>query len=212
MDAKAAPIRRRRRTQEERSIETREKLLRATIEVLMERGYNGLSLAHRAGLSSGARVHHFRAKVDLVIAATAFAYEQAAESGRQLAERNRASADPLGAFIADSRTIYFNWPFMIALEVLVPARTDPALAAKITPIMDNYRQTMNAIWRDVLNQAGVPAARAEKLLDLTLNLIRGMAINSLWQNDPAHYDALIAEWHSLVGSLVADGRSPQSSK
>jgi hypothetical protein len=31
--------------------------------------------------------------------------------------------------------------------------------------------------------------RAETILNLTLNVLRGMAINSLWQNDPALYDS-----------------------
>src|SRR6185369_340647 len=90
--------RRVRRTQEERSSGTREKLLRSTIEVLLKRGYNGLSLAQvhaHAGLSSGARVHHYKTKADLVIAATEFAYERAIEAGRKLAEKNLNQADPL---------------------------------------------------------------------------------------------------------------------
>ena len=46
-----------RRTQESRSRAARERLLAATIEVLVDRGYNGLTtkeVATRAGFSSGA--------------------------------------------------------------------------------------------------------------------------------------------------------------
>ena len=52
-----------RRTQESRSQAARERLLAATIEVLIDRGYNGLTtkeVAARAGFSNGALVHHYR--------------------------------------------------------------------------------------------------------------------------------------------------------
>src|SRR5262249_26241777 len=68
-----------RRTQESRSRAARERLLAATIEVLIDRGYNGLTtkeVASRAGFSNGALVHHYRTKADLVIAATAHVYDR----------------------------------------------------------------------------------------------------------------------------------------
>lgn len=197
--------RRVRRTQQERSSETREKLLQSTIEVLIERGYNGLSLAQvheQAGLSSGARVHHYRTKADLVIAATAFAYEKAIEAGRHLAEKSFVGSDPLAGFIADSRTIYFDWPFIVALEILVPARTDPTLAAKIKPIMERYRNTTNETWRAVFCNAGFSPKQADRIINLTLNLIRGMAINSVWQSDPQHYEEILADWRGLIAAAV----------
>lgn len=62
----------RRRSQADRSAETRAKLLKATIDLLIERGYARLStndVAARIGLSRGAQVHHFPLKSDLVTAA-----------------------------------------------------------------------------------------------------------------------------------------------
>src|SRR5687767_6679894 len=71
-------------TQESRSRAARERLLVATIEVLIDRGYNGLTtkeVAARAGFSSGALVHHYRTKAELVIAATAHIYDRCIENG-----------------------------------------------------------------------------------------------------------------------------------
>ena len=72
MTKQAEDGRRLRRSQEERSTETRSKLLKATIDLLIEVGYARLStndVAARAGLSRGAQVHHFPLKADLVRAA-----------------------------------------------------------------------------------------------------------------------------------------------
>ena len=64
-----------RRTQAERTAETTAKLLDATADCLVERGYAGTStveVCRRAGVSRGALVHHFPSKDDLVAAAVHF--------------------------------------------------------------------------------------------------------------------------------------------
>src|SRR5687767_4439256 len=58
-----------RRSQEERSAATRERLLDATVECLVDLGYaktTTTEVVRRAGVSRGAQVHHFPTKADLV--------------------------------------------------------------------------------------------------------------------------------------------------
>lgn len=58
--------------QEERSRVMRARLLEATVELLVERGFAGTSttlVSERAGVSRGAQLHHFPTKNDLVVAA-----------------------------------------------------------------------------------------------------------------------------------------------
>ena len=79
-----------RRTQEERSAETRTRLLEATIESLGEVGYASTTttgVCERAGVSRGSQVHHFPRKQDLVVAAVA---HLAAKNVRVLRERAAA--------------------------------------------------------------------------------------------------------------------------
>src|SRR4051794_21334154 len=64
----------RRRTQEERSASTRAALLDATVDCLIELGYEGTTtarVAERAGVSRGAHLHHFQTRAALVAAALA---------------------------------------------------------------------------------------------------------------------------------------------
>ena len=61
-----------RRSQAERSAATREALLDATIDCLIEEGYASTTtsrVAERAGLSRGAHLHHFQTRNALVAAA-----------------------------------------------------------------------------------------------------------------------------------------------
>ena len=58
--------------QEERTRAMRARLLEATVDCLVERGFAGTSttaVSERAGVSRGAMLHHFPAKNDLVVAA-----------------------------------------------------------------------------------------------------------------------------------------------
>lgn len=186
-----------RRTQGERSRETRDKLLRATIEILLESGYAGLTTAQvdtRAGVSSGARVHHFPTKADLVIAATSCIYERISELGQQRAESASRSTEPLRGFIQDCQSIYFDWPFVSALEIVLAARTDATLFARIHPILKEFHGKMRRTWLDALVGAGYDRKQTETSLRLTLNLIRGMAANKIWENDTAEYKRLIDDW------------------
>ncbi len=76
------------RIQDERSAETRKRLLDATVDCLFERGYAGTTtaeIASRAGFSKGAQLHHFPTKEKLVISALEYLFEL----------RLAASSDPV---------------------------------------------------------------------------------------------------------------------
>ncbi|MES2263669.1 MAG: TetR/AcrR family transcriptional regulator [Pseudomonadota bacterium] len=198
-----------RRSQVERSREARDRLLAAAIDVLIRKGYNGLTTKEVAGcaqMSNGALMHHFSSKEELVVAATSAVYQAAIARGQQVANTEAAARRPIEGFITDCLSIYFDWPFIAALEVIVVARTDMALMTRILPVMEAYRDTVNGIWLKVFERAGMTAAQANSVLNLTLNLVRGMAVNSLWRKDERLYKAQLEEWVELMELKLANGR------
>ena len=201
-----------RRTQQMRSQESRRKLMEATIEVLLERGYAGLTTAQvdeRAGVSSGARVHHYRSKLDLVVAAAEFIYERAAELGQHRAEAASRSAEPIRKFVDDCLTIYFDWPFKASVDLVLVARTDPEMMRRIHPVLDGFHRKMRQTWLDALIAAGYEKKQAETDLRLTLNLIRGMALNNIWESDACEYRKLLDEWCTrLAGRHMSKTGNP----
>lgn len=189
-----------RRTQESRSKAAREKLLRATIELLQERGYAGLTtkeVATRAGFSNGALMHHFSTKADLVIAAGAYIYERHIAEGRKAANSAAARANPLKAFIADCENVYLGNSFIPTTEMMVAARSDPLMNAPFDVFMDDYRKTMNDIWLKAFMRAGYSEADASFTIMSTLFIIRGMAINSIWQKNLPYYRRVLREWAKI---------------
>jgi AcrR family transcriptional regulator len=122
--------------QEERSAETRRRLLEAAIACLNERGYTGTTtteIAGRAGVSRGAQVHHFRHKEELVIGALEHLCV------RRLAELEYAFEElPVGGLefrldaLIDLMWAAFRGPSFYAwLELLVASRTEPTLRAAV---------------------------------------------------------------------------------
>ena len=84
-DRVPAPVRKR-RTQQQRSAATQDKLLDATIECIVELGYAKTSttlVCERAGVSRGAQVHHFPTKAALVAAAIERLFSRRHEEFRQ---------------------------------------------------------------------------------------------------------------------------------
>ncbi|AYF74887.1 TetR/AcrR family transcriptional regulator [Nocardia yunnanensis] len=171
--------RRPRRTQEERSAETQQRVLAATIECLLEFGYGGTTthrVAARAGVTRGALLHHFPSRTDLVAAAVRFlavrrAEEALAEFGR-IGEGQHAIEQAIDLLWA----VHQGPLFTAAIELLVAARTDPELAAemrKVEPIVLGTMTTTAA----TLAPEGVDPQIAIELALTAKDAIQGMLVN-----------------------------------
>ena len=216
--AQAAPSEpRTRRTQEERSAETRARLLEATIESLIEVGYANTTttaVCERAGVSRGAQVHHFPKKQDLVVAAVA---HLAAKHVPVLRERAAAlppdaNGDRLGA-VVDLVAETFGGPlFTAALELWVAARTDAELHRALIPFERGAGRGLVQLWREI---AGDLAAhpRFDAVLELTMHLARGMALQKILRNDDGARRRVLAMWRETAEqALQSSARSePQAS-
>jgi AcrR family transcriptional regulator len=124
-----------RRTQAERRAATRAALLEATIACLAEEGYAHTTtrrIAERAGVTPGAQQHHFATKSDLVAEALNHAAAQIAAEVLE-AELSAEGSDLERA----ERLLDLLWElhksalFHAAMELMVAARTDPELRARL---------------------------------------------------------------------------------
>jgi AcrR family transcriptional regulator len=204
-----------RRTQSERSEETRDRLLKAALEVLAELGYAGFTVAEvatRAGVSGGARVHHFRSKADLTLAAREYAHKQALEAGLAVTRSPAALKDPLGTFIRTSEALYFSRQFTVSTELIIGVQGQPEHLATIAQIMDKYRSTINKAWLAVFVKAGIPNATAREVIELTLFLLRGMGVNAILLGDSQHHKSSLKAWYTIAEKLIADALNTKKRK
>lgn len=195
-----------RRTQAERSGETRRRILDAAVELLGERGYAGLrtgDVAAAAGVSKGAQTHHFPSKDDLVVAVVEHVFKRASEQARMRARRRMTADEAVRAVIADAQEFFFSELFLIALDLAIQGRLQQAGDNALTQLSAATRLPVEAHWRAALIDSGVPGGVADDLLWLTLSIVRGLAVRRLWQHDPPRFKRLFKLWREMVAQHLA---------
>jgi len=195
-----------RRTQEERTEETRTRLLEAALKVMQRRGYSGFrtaEVAAVAGVSRGAQLYHFPTKDDLVVATIEYAFSLAAAEGQRRAKRASSEiANPLDAIIEDSQAFFFGDYFFVALDVVMAAAKNKKVREKVFAISQASRVPVEQVWLEVLLKLGLPEDKAEDLLWVTVSIVRGLAIRSLWQNDRKRFDRVLDFWRDIFWDYV----------
>ena len=191
--------------QADRTRAMRARLLEATVELLVERGFTGTSttlVSERAGVSRGAQLHHFPTKNDLVVAAVEHLTElRGAELADAVAQlptgkrRTRAVVEMLGDHFASP-------VFTAALELWVAARTDEALLAAVSPLeqrvgRETHRLTVTALGADE-SRPGV-----RELVQATLDLVRGLGLAATITDDSARRRRILREWADVLDKDLA---------
>jgi len=69
----------------------------------------------------------------------------------------------------------------------------------IFSVARTHRPAVEEAWIKVLQRSGLERARAETVLWLTLSVVRGLAIRSLWQPDLKRFRRLLDEWSRDLG-------------
>ena len=195
-----SPTTRKHRTQAERSERTREQLLDATIECLVELGYARTTvqeICQRAGLSRGAQQHHFTTKAELMTSALEHLFKRL--SDEILAATNELPAGPsrIEAGVDLLWRAYSGTLSTAAVELWVAARTDPELRRTLLPVDRALGHATLEFYREIMGVA-VDDARLNTLVLLTVNMVRGLALDAMIGGDERRRDALLTEWKTLV--------------
>ena len=198
------PARRQRRTQSERREETRGRILTAAAQLILQRGYAGLrtaEVATVAGVSRGAQLHHFPTKQELVVATLRHVFDEVREVSRRRAQS--VSGDVFERIIEDAREFFFSNHFLIAVDIVLSASTDPAIRTQVLDLSREARLPVEEAWRDALVESGLPGSLAAQLLALTLHLVRGAVIRRLWDDNPRQLEALFEMWREMIRLYIA---------
>ncbi len=191
--------------QEERTRAMRLRLIEATVDCLVERGWSGTSttlVSERAGVSRGAQLHHFPSKNDLVLAAVEHLSEV---RGAELAEaaahlpRGRRRTRAVLEMLAD----HFTSPvFTAALELWVAARVDPALHEAVAPLEQRIGRDVHQRTVELL---GVDETRpgVRELVQATLDLVRGLGLANTLHDDAGRRKRILDRWARLLEEQIA---------
>ena len=197
------------RTQEERTAATRARLVAATLDVLLAKGYAAtttVDIAARAGLTRGALSHHFAGKDALVVEAFDRHLTLVAGEIRSYAALVRDGTLSLGDLIDRVWTIMSGRFFMLTLEEITAARHNEALRLQLAERTRVFHGELDAIWRHFFSDTGLNDLEVEVMLNATLCLLRGMGVQTVLRDDPVYYRRLLRFWKAVLGEQIAAAR------
>jgi AcrR family transcriptional regulator len=182
----------------------RARLLEATVDCLVERGFAGTSttlVSERAGVSRGAQLHHFPTKNTLVVAAVEHLTEvRGAELRAAAAElpRGEHRTRAVLQMLAD----HFTSPvFSAALELWVAARTDPALLEAVEPLERRVGREAHLLTVDALG-ADESRPGVRELVQATLDLVRGLGLANTISDDARRRGRILDQWAATLDDAL----------
>jgi AcrR family transcriptional regulator len=193
------------RRQQIRSVETRERLIEATLDEIFEVGYHAATtqdIAARANVSRGALLHHFPIRADLVLAAMEELLEDGTRQIKVVADKVQIGAGSLEGFVEFLWQLFSGRFFYLSLEMITEARNDPALRERMIPVVKRFHQALDGIWSTFCDPARRSPQQAQVILNLTLCLVRGMGVQTVLRPEPGYYRELIEAWTALLPQIV----------
>lgn len=187
--ASAAPsavlaLRPARRSQEQRSAATRERLVAAAIECIARVGYVETTtslIAQHANVTRGALQHHFATKSDLMVAVID---RVSAELNLRFDVAGLAAA-PLEqrvAAIVDRYWDVFMGPsFRAVLSISLSIAGEPALAQRLTGILDDTREAYGVLWQELFRDTGRSDEQLAAIRRLVMSAARGFGVLKMLQ-------------------------------
>ncbi|GAA3952126.1 TetR/AcrR family transcriptional regulator [Gordonia caeni] len=196
-----------REPRQERSRQTRERLLAATVDMLATKGWSATTVsavAEAAGVSRGAAQHHFPTREDLITAVLeAMFTEMTAEAGQTL-DQLPAGPERIDAIVDRAVSIYTGVPFKAALQVWAAAASDEALRELILPLEAKLARAAHKLTVQGLDPSGVHGATAHRLAQITLDLARGLGLADTLSDDSARRAQVTQAWVTQLKLALPD--------
>lgn len=199
-----------RQPQQDRSRQTRRRLLDAAVACLTELGWTRTTVvvvAERAGVSRGAAQHHFPTREDLINAAVNHVSEVQLE---ELAERVAAlptDETRRRAVVEMLLNLYTGPSFRAALHLWVAAATDEPLGAVIKPLERQVGREAHRMAVKLLDvDESAPGVR--ETVQATLDLARGLGLANLLSDDTARRARIVAQWTSMLEAELSVATGP----
>lgn len=204
----AVPTMTPRRTQASRRAATRQALLDATLDTLVEVGHSGTTtteVCRRAGVSQGALFKHFPTKAELLAAALEMLFPRLRGGFRDAfaAASDGAGDAPIDEALDLLRDVYRRPDTRAALELYAAARTDADLAATLAGVEAAHRRAIIELAAAVLPTAAERlGADFAPAVNLVLDALNGLAITTAFEGaNPRddEFQLLTTIAHGLLG-------------
>lgn len=197
-------VRRARRTQTERTEETRAALIEAAIIVLHRQGYNAATtatIADEAGVSRGSIIYHFGTRAQLMSDVITFVFEKEQQQYEALQQQGFDLSKPE------------DWPEMLwrvfsqpsglaVVEILQASRSDPELAELVIPTQERVEQLSI---ETLLERFPGNEKQLRTRVRLFVWAIRGLELSRVLSRDPSETEEAVRLFREMVRASVKAG-------
>jgi len=171
-------------TQAERSEQTRQQLLAATVDLIMERGLAGATvndICRRAGVTTGALQHQFGAKSELMASTVAQLFAPFAEAFPSSDKpTDTPLAVPIERLVSRYAKIYADRRYAAVIEIISATRHDGALEAAVNQYRDTQVENLADHLRTEFPDVDLPLETMLQSTHLVVDLMRGGAIRMMF--------------------------------
>ncbi|GAA1228963.1 TetR/AcrR family transcriptional regulator [Pseudonocardia alaniniphila] len=201
-------------TRDHQRAATYRRIVDVAVESLVESGFAAtttVEVQRRAGLSRGALLHHFPTKEQLFTAAVHRLVEFHLEAMWEELAAAPPDTDPVARGVWVLRRASRRPSFGAELELWGAARTDERLRTALRSAERGALAELHAVIDAIFGPEIAARPRYPIVVDLTVQLMRGLAISASLQERVREEEPLIDHWADIVrGLLTADPVRPDS--
>ena len=171
-----------RRTQDERSEETRERLLNGALKILTKKGYAGFRIADVSdisGVSRGGLIHHYPSKEALVAGVLEYIFGRLQRSAVEQIGAATDMKSALEAVIESARRFFFSLEFPIYLDLVLATREGGPLLRTARTLARRQRKWVQDFWAASLEALGLELSTSQDVVALIWSTLRGLAVTAI---------------------------------
>lgn len=200
-----------RRTNQQRTTETKEKVIKAAIACISDVGYEGTSIkevATRAGVSKGATQHHYPTKVDLMVAVADYCLKLHTDIRKKIYEQFVPGPDRISHTAESSWTIINHPSYTALIEIMMATRNSQELKKRAKPLLD-YITLQRQYGEDAFcEDFGVePNPLVKALIRTHVTAMRGIAVGMMFHPDKESFRQeldLMQEYERLMTQIIIE--------
>jgi AcrR family transcriptional regulator len=211
----AAPAARRRvrRTQEQRRLVTRARLIGAVVEVIRRKGYAGLRAKHitaASGMTWGAAQHLFGDKNELLLqVATRVSDELVQRFDAGLAEPTAPLRDRVSAVVQLIWALYSSPDYYAMVEIVRGARADTRFHNKLVETLARFSARVEQHWLSIFSDVDIPESRSLSLCNIVVLTLSGLAARKLYLRLTPNTERMLDELVDCVATALGAGTAPR---
>lgn len=193
-----------RRKPQTRSAVTRESLLDAALQCLVERGYARTAtadVAARAHVSRGALLHHFPTRAGLLAATVEHLAERRLAELRATIAAVPASADRIAAAVDFVWSAYGDSTACATLELLIAARTDDDLQASLRPVIGRFDEILRQLDHEIATDPE-ERQRFVAFRHLVVVAMQGLAVMRVVRDDDEYVRGILGLLKTLCRDVL----------